>query len=157
MNSGENWWNMFHGQVSAKVGAFYRVAFPRNFREQLGNKLILTYGFEQSILATSEDKWDQIFKKELEDKSVLLSGVRDIKRVFLGGVSSIEFDTQGRFIIPDYLRDYARIKISGEVVFIWQRKYVEIWDKNSWNTKRKGILESMTAIADKLSREGTDE
>ena len=77
--------------------------------------------------------------------------------MFLGGVSSIEFDTQGRFIIPDYLRDYARIKISGEVVFIWQRKYVEIWDKNSWNTKRKGILESMTAIADKLSREGTDE
>ena len=148
---------MFQGQVNAKVGAFYRVAFPRDFRELLGNKIILTYGFDNSLLVTSEDKWEGIFKKDLEDKSFLSGNVRDIRRVFLGGVSSLEFDTQGRFIIPEYLRDYAKIKIQEEVVFIWQKKYVEIWDKHSWITRQKEVLGNISVIAEKLSGEGVDD
>lgn len=148
---------MFQGQVIAKVGAFYRVAFPRNFRDLLGNKIILTYGFENSLLATSEEKWGETFAKDLDNKSVLSSDVRDIRRVFLGGISSVEFDTQGRFIIPDYLRDYAKIKVQEEVIFVWLGKYVEIWDKYSWITRQKKILGNISVIAEKLSREEADE
>jgi MraZ protein len=151
--SGEDWENMFQGQVLVRVGAFYRIAFPRDYRELLGNKIIVTYGFENSLIATSESQWEKIFTKEFDNKSVLSTDVRDLRRVFLGGITTVEFDQQGRFVIPEYLREYAKIQIQTDAVFVWQKDYVEIWDKLIWEDRQKEVLKNISLIAEKLSRE----
>lgn len=148
---------MFQGQVAANVGAFFRIAFPKHYREKLGGTIILTYGFENSLIATNESKSEELFNRELEDKSFFSEKVREIRRVFLGGITSIEFDSQGRFIVPEYLREHARIKVKSEAIFVWQRDYIEIWDKETWNKRQSIALKNLTLIGENLSRRGVDE
>jgi MraZ protein len=142
---------MFQGQYSVKVGSFYRLAFPSPYRERLGGRFIITYGFDNSLIATSEQYWDELFKKEIEGKSFLSPQVRDMRRFFLGGISTIEFDSQGRFIIPEYLREYAQVQMQEEVIYVWQKEYIEIWNKKNWVDRQREVLKNITAIAEKLS------
>ncbi len=148
---------MFQGQVAANVGAFFRIAFPKDYREKLGERIILTYGFENSLIATNEQRWEELFNLELKDKSFFSEKVREIKRVFLGGITSIEFDQQGRFIVPEYLRNYAKITVKSEAVFVWQKDYIEIWDKVTWTERQSVALKNLTLIGENLSRRGVDE
>lgn len=147
---------MFQGQHIVKVGSSFRVAFPISFREKLGEKIIITYGFEGSLIATSESNWDSLYKKEIEGKSFLLPEVRDIRRFFLGGISSLDFDKQGRFIIPEYLREYADITLATEVSFVWQKEYIEIWSMEIWKERQKNVLKNISIIAENLSKKGGD-
>lgn len=148
---------MFQGQISARVGAFFRVAFPKTYKGRLGEKIIITYGFENSLIATSEKKWEELFKNEFESKSIFSEKIRDLKRIFLGGITQLDFDSQGRFIIPEYLRAYAKLTASNETVFVWQNDYVEIWDKKHWEENLNTKLKNLTIISEKLSREKSDE
>ena len=142
---------MFQGQYTVNVGAYYRLAFPSPYRDRFGEKIIITYGFENSLIVTSESKWEELFKKELAEKSVLSAQVRDIRRIFLGGIAYIDFDTQGRFIIPEYLREHANINIKSEATFVWQSNYIEVWDTKSWRQKQQESLKNMSTIAEQLS------
>lgn len=143
---------MFQGQYTVKVGAFYRIAFPSVYRKQLEETIIITYGFDQSLIMASESKWDNLYQKEIEGKSFLLPQVRDIRRFFLGGISTVDFDKQGRFLIPEYLREYSGIRIDNEAVFVWQKEYVELWSKETWLIRQKDILKNIAVIAEALSR-----
>ncbi len=142
---------MFQGQYRVKIGEFFRVAFPRTYRDRLGEKIIITYGFESSLIITSESQWDALYKKEIEGKSFLFPNVRDIRRFFLGGIATIEFDKQGRFIIPEYLRTYGELVDQKEVTFVWQKEYVELWNSKRWAEKEKELLRNISVIAEKLS------
>lgn len=148
---------MFQGQVLARVGDFYRIAFPKIYREKFNEQIIITYGFESSLVATSVDKWEELFESEFNTKSFLSENVRDLKRIFLGGISYLDFDTQGRFIVPEYLRQYAGIKVKAEVIFVWQRNYIEIWDRLIWQERVNSTLKNLTKISEKLSGESVDE
>ena len=143
---------MFQGQYTVKVGDFFRIAFPNVYREKLVERIIVTYGFDQSLIVTSENNWDELYKKEIEEKSFLIPEVRDIKRFFLGGITYIEFDKQGRFILPEYLREHAQIRTNEEVTCVWQHEYIEIWNRKVWLEREIGVLKNISLIAEKLSR-----
>jgi MraZ protein len=120
-----------------------------------GKKLLVSFGFERSIIATSQENWKNLFDKEVQAKSFFHEATRDIRRFFLGGVTDIEFDDQGRFVIPEYLRSYAGILEETEIVFVWQQEYVEIWNMKSWELRQKDILRNIGAIAQALSEDAT--
>ena len=48
---------MLIGQYEGVVGEKSRVAFPKKFREVLGDKLIITLGYENSLILVSEKGW----------------------------------------------------------------------------------------------------
>lgn len=141
---------MFQAQQTVKIGKKFRTAFPSEFRERLGEKVIVTYWFEHSLFATSEKRWEDVLKKELENKSFLSSKVRDLRRFLLGGVSSVEFDPQGRFVIPEYLRKHAQIQVDEEATFVWQEEYVEIWNKKRWEAREVEAIKNISAIANEF-------
>ncbi len=138
---------MILGQHNAKVGEKGRVAFPKRFREELGDKIIVTYGFENALMLVSEKNWEALLEGT-EDKSFLLGNARDTQRFLLGGAAVVELDSQGRFILPDYLREFAKIK--DEVVFIGLNKYIEVWDKKRWEAHRDSIQGNIAEVAEKL-------
>jgi MraZ protein len=143
------------GQIRVKVGKKFRAAFPAEYRAVYGKKLLISFGFEKSLIATSQENWSSLFNKEIQGRSFLQEATRDIRRFFLGGVTDIEFDDQGRFVVPDYLRSYCGIVEDSEVVFVWQEEYVEIWTQRSWDLRQKDILRNIGAIAQALSEDGT--
>lgn len=138
---------MLIGQFDSKVGDKSRIAFPKRFREVLGDKLIVTYGFESSLIVVSEKNWISLLSGT-EDKPFLLSGARDTQRFLLGGASLVELDSQGRFVLPEYLRKFS--DISSEVVFVGLHRYVEIWDSKRWEEYQKNMQKNISQVAEKL-------
>ncbi|OGH38854.1 MAG: division/cell wall cluster transcriptional repressor MraZ [Candidatus Levybacteria bacterium RIFCSPLOWO2_01_FULL_36_10] len=138
---------MLIGQYEGRIGAKSRVAFPKKFREVLGDNLIVTLGYENSLIVVSEEGWKALLEGT-EGKPFIQSETRETQRFLLGGASSVELDSKGRFIIPGYLRGYAEIK--DEVVFLGLSRYVEIWDKKRWEEYKKNLEKNIDKISQRL-------
>lgn len=140
---------MLVGQYVGKVGAKNRVAFPKKFREVLGDNLIITFGYEKSLIVVSEEGWKALLEGT-EGKPFIQSETRDTQRYLLGGASEAQLDRKGRFIIPAYLRSFAEIK--GEVIFLGLSRYVEMWDKSRWEEYQTFLEKNIDRISKRLIR-----
>src|SRR3989338_2588873 len=141
--------SMLLGQYEGKVGAKSRIAVPKKIRMGLGNKLIITLGYEKSLIIVSEEGW-QALLEGTEGKPFIQQEARETQRFLLGGASFVELDDKGRFIIPNYLRSFAEIK--NEVVFLGLSRYVELWDKGVWDIYIKSLEKNIDKISQKLIR-----
>jgi MraZ protein len=151
VRSGKRWdyrkADMLLGQYDGKIDVKGRTAFPKKFREVLGDKIIITLGYENSLIVVSEENWKALLEGT-EGKPFIQSETRETQRFLLGGASNIELDGKGRFILPAYLREFAKVK--DNVVFIGLSRYVEIWDKDRWLEYRKGLEKNIDAISQRL-------
>jgi len=141
---------MLIGQYEGKVDAKGRTAFPKKFREILGDKLIVTLGYENSLIVVSEENWKALLEGT-EGKPFIQSETRETQRFLLGGASNVELDSKGRFVLPNYLREFGKIKT--EVVFLGLSRYVEIWDKAKWEEYRVGLEKNISVISQRLANE----
>ena len=89
---------------------------------------------------------DKIFEMKLSiDKNS-----REFVRFFLSGATECEIDKQGRFLIPNNLREAAGLV--KETVIIGVGTRIEIWDKEKWteynneNMSVEDIAENMTML-----------
>ncbi|HEX7041677.1 MAG TPA: division/cell wall cluster transcriptional repressor MraZ [Patescibacteria group bacterium] len=139
---------MLIGQFDGKISIKHQVAFPKKFRQILGDKFIVTKGFEQALMVIAESNWTKVLE-DIEESSVTRSSARETKRFLLGGASYIDLDDKGRFILPEYLRMFA--DLSEEIVFVGQDSYVEIWDKKRWDKYNAELATKIESIAEKLS------
>lgn len=145
---------MLIGQYDGKIDQKGRSAFPKKFRQILGDKLIVTLGYENSLIVVSEENWKALLEGT-QGRPFIQSETRETQRFLLGNASNVELDNKGRFILPDHLRDYA--KIENEVVFIGLSRYVEIWDKKRWDEYRKHLEKNIDTISQRLvSDKGRD-
>jgi len=140
---------MLIGQYKAKVSPKGRIAFPKKFREELGDSLIITVGYENSLMVVSGKDWKSLIEST-ENKPFIMGTARNTNRFLLGEASEIDLDEQGRFVMPPYLRDYAKIK--DEVIILGLNKYVEVWDAATWNEYQKYLNDHIGEIAEKLSQ-----
>ena len=138
---------MLLGQYEGKVGVKGRIAFPSKFRKELGDKLIITLGYENSLIVVSEANWKTLLSGT-EGKPFIQSETRETQRFLLGGAVEIELDSKGRFIIPVFLREFAGVK--NEVIFLGLSEYVEIWDKLSWIAYRKNLEKKIERVSQRL-------
>lgn len=140
---------MLIGEYKSKLSAKGRLAFPKRFREEMGDKLVVTKGYENSLIVVPVDGWKAL-AEGTEDKPFLFGSARETSRFLLGGASEVELDEQGRFIVPPYLREYANL--GEEVVFLGLNKYVEVWDKKHWEEHQQYLSDHIGEIAEKLGQ-----
>jgi MraZ protein len=138
---------MLIGEFKNKVGEKKRIALPKKFREILGEEVIVTRGYEDCVIVVNENQWKNLLEV-FSDKPFTTSPVRDTRRFLIGGASEVKLDKQGRFVLPENLKEFANI--SKEVVFVGLVDWVEIWDKESWEKRMKMIKPSAAQIAEKL-------
>ena len=100
---------MLLGQYEGKVGEKHQAALPKKFREVLGEKLIVTKGFENCLIIVSEEKWKTLLEGT-EGKPFTNKSTRELQRFLLGNATAVELDAKGRFVLPEYLRSFAEIK-----------------------------------------------
>lgn len=140
---------MLIGQFRAKISPKGRTAFPKKFREVLGDDLVVTVGYENALMIVSGKDWHSLIEGT-EGKPFMQGTARDTNRFLLGEASELTLDDQGRFILPAYLKEYA--KIGEEIIFLGLNKYVEVWDKKTWEEYQKYLHEHIGEIADKLTQ-----
>lgn len=139
--------DMLLGQYEGIIGEKNRVAFPKKFREILGDSLIITQGYENSLIIVSEKGWKALLEGT-EEKPFIQTEARETQRFLLGGASSVRLDSKGRFIIPSYLRDFGKIK--NEVIFLGLSRFVEMWDKMRWEEYKQNLEKNIEKISQKL-------
>lgn len=143
---------MLIGQYDAKIDQKGRTAIPKKFRDELGEKIIITLGYEKSLTVVSENQW-QALLEGTQGRPFIEYETRETQRFLLGGASSISLLSKGRFILPSYLRNFAEIK--DEIVFLGLSRYVEIWDKKRWEEYSINLEKNIERISDRLAKKGT--
>lgn len=135
------------GQYGGKIDEKNRISFPKKLREIIGDKFIITQGYENSLIIVEEEGWKTLLEGT-EEKPFIDKNARETQRYLLGGATCLELDNKGRFLIPDYLRQFSKIK--GEVVFVGLQRYVELWGKEIWETYRKSLEKDIASISQRL-------
>jgi MraZ protein len=74
----------------------------------------------------------------------------------LAGAVELDIDSNGRILIPDFLREYAELadksqdKTANKVVFAGVHSRVEVWNELTWKEYKSRILKSADQLAQKL-------
>lgn len=139
---------MLIGQYDGKIGEKHQVALPKKFRDKLGDKLIITKGFENCLIIVSEENWKTLLEGT-EGKPFIDKDARELQRFLLGNASYVELDAKGRFILSEFLREFAHIK--EEIIFAGIGRFVEIWDKASFQKHQEDLSKNISGIAERLT------
>lgn len=107
-----------------------RLALPVKLRKEItGNQLILSVGLETCIFGFEEKRWETVTAADLARPISDAIG-RDLRRKLCINAERIALDSQGRFVIPETMMEYAGIK--NEVTLIGAGDHFEIWDSQTW-------------------------
>jgi MraZ protein len=139
---------MLIGQFEGKVSEKFQTAFPKKFREVLGDKLIVTKGFENYLIVVREENWKTLLEGT-EGKSFTSRNTREVQRFLLGNATVVELDSKGRFVLPGFLREYANI--GEEIIYAGIERFVEVWDKKQWELQQTTLAKNIGDIAERLS------
>ena len=147
---------MFYGQYEHTIDKKGRVILPSRFRDMFKEygieRLYVTTGLDNCLFLFTEDEWKSQESK-LKSMPFTKSDFRKFNRMYFSGASQIDFDKQGRILLPKYLKDFAEIK--RDVVIIGVANRMEIWSKERWQDYYKSSKGSFEEIAEKLvSEEG---
>lgn len=138
---------MVIGQYLSKISQGNRIALPKKFRDELGGHFIITKGYEQSLLIVAFKNW-QTITRQATSRTFLMGEARDTTRFLLGNASSFEVDEQGRFVVPEYLKEHAQL--TNEGVFVGLGNYIELWDSDKWKEYQKNLANNISEIGKKL-------
>ena len=140
---------MLIGEFEHSLDAKGRLIMPAKLRESIGERFVVTKGLDGCLFAFSLDEWAN-FEEKLKMLPLSNKNSREFSRFFLSGATECEIDKQGRFLIPNNLRDAANLE--KEVVIIGVGTRIEIWDKDKWksysndNISVEEIAENMTML-----------
>ena len=140
---------MLIGEYKSRIGEKKRVSLPKKFIDEIGKDLILTRGYEDTLVLVNQKLWQNI-AKDVVSGSFTNKDIRDTSRFLVGSAKEIETDDQGRFVIPQSLFDHAQLK--DEVVFIGLVNWVEIWDSSKWEERVKYLQEHGDEIAQEINK-----
>ncbi|NNJ10472.1 division/cell wall cluster transcriptional repressor MraZ [Chloroflexales bacterium ZM16-3] len=141
---------MFLGEFEHSIDEKGRVAVPSRFREDLGEGMVLTRGFDQCLQAFPRQVWQQLAQK-VSSLSLGSPEARNLRRILFSNAAEVEVDRQGRILVPQNLREYAGL--AEQVVITGMDTYFELWSAERWravmeqlDTSGAGIAEQMAAL-----------
>ena len=117
------------GPYTPKIDAKGRMALPAKFRTQLGPGLIMARGQERCVYLFPQAEFRRV-AMQIQHTSLGNKAAREYLRVLLSGAVDQTPDKQGRVLVPQMLRDYA--KLGSDIVVIGVGTRAEIWDKKAW-------------------------
>ncbi|MCR4791128.1 MAG: division/cell wall cluster transcriptional repressor MraZ [Lachnospiraceae bacterium] len=125
------------GEYNRSIDAKGRMSVPSKFTAVLGDSFVISKGLDGCLVIYSNDDWD-----EFEDKLKRLSGadrtVRELRRFFGAGASTVEVDDHGRILVPSTLIAYAGLTKDITIVGTADGR-AEIWDTAKWNAQNEDI------------------
>lgn len=142
---------MFIGEYSHSIDPKRRVALPSKFRSELGSRVVVTRGLDASLFVYPMKVWEALAEK-LGSLPIGESSTRSFTRLMLAGATDVELDSQGRVLIPDYLKEYAGLRKNVVVVGLYNR--LEIWGEEKWKTYKAGAEKNTGKIAEELGKLG---
>src|SRR3989344_3226029 len=141
---------MFIGEYCVSMDPKGRIAVPAKFRLEL-KAAVITRGLDKSLFIYPKTEWEKIAAK-LAALPLGTANSRAFVRLMLAGAFDLEFDKQGRVLVPDYLRKFAGLTKKVVVAGLYNR--MEVWDSDTWNSYKDETEKESTNIAEALGALG---
>ena len=147
------WWKvedlvMFKGEYAHSIDKKGRIIMPARFREELGDVVTVTKGFDNCLNVYTKEQFDIIYQQIVKLPETN-KDVRRYQRNFLSSAFDCEFDAQGRITIPAKLVLKAGLVKDCMVLGVGNR--LEIWDKERWLKEEEESDEVYEEIAENLT------
>lgn len=139
--------SMFMGEYQHAVDGKGRMIVPAKFREGLGERFVVTRGMDNCLFVYPLSEWN-ILEQKLKALPFTRSDARAFMRFFFSGAAECELDKQGRILIPNNLREHA--KLLKDVVVIGVSNRVEVWSQEVWDQYSEQAGLSFEDIAEKI-------
>ncbi|MBS1516918.1 MAG: division/cell wall cluster transcriptional repressor MraZ [Bacteroidetes bacterium] len=144
---------MFQGHSICSLDAKSRLILPAKFRKYIkpeaGNKLVLTKGMDECIVAYPQDEWEKL-KSSMLRFNQFNAEDRYFLRIFLEFANECELDSQNRILIPQQLIEISGLK--KEVIVLGVLDKIEIWDPERKSRYDKSMPSTYEEIAQKVSQ-----
>lgn len=136
---------MFVGTFEHTLDEKGRVVLPASFRSQLAERGYVSQ-YQGCLGLWTAEGFDDVAQR-------LMAKVREgaapqhAVRAFAADATEVRPDSQGRILLPQRLRDHARL--GSDVVIIGALSRIEIWDAQAWRAER-GTADSsfLTAVTE---------
>ena len=135
------------GEFQHSIDTKGRLIVPAKFREGLGETFVVTKGLDNCLFVYPMDEW-KVLEQKLKALPFTRSDARAFVRFFFSGATECELDKQGRILLPNNLRQYA--KLDKDVVVLGVSSRVEIWGREQWDTYSNQAEVSYEEIAEKI-------
>ena len=136
------------GQYQHSIDAKGRLFIPAKLREELGDTFYVTIaGTDPCLAVYSEEGWEKLTEKF---DSLPYSKAKKAIRQLYSNAAKCEPDAQGRILLPQKLRAYAKLEKDVTVIGVSNR--AEIWSAAAWSAKMAEELDpaNMAAMMEEL-------
>ena len=142
---------MFIGEYQHNLDDKGRMAIPAKFRAELKKGAVVTRGLDNCLFLYTKTEWAKLAEK-LAALPFSQSNSRAFARLMLAGAMEVDFDNQGRIMLPEYLRKFAGLKKKVVIAGLYNR--LEIWDENTWNKYKSQTEKQSNEIAERMAELG---
>lgn len=130
---------MFLGRYEHTIDEKGRMTIPARFRDLLQDGAYITQGFDRNLMILTTPAFESITAR-INHLSMTDPTARQLKRLIFGNASRVEFDRVGRILIPQFLRDFAKLGNTANVVGVGD--YFEIWSTDFWSQQTEDLNDS---------------
>lgn len=142
---------MFYGEHTHTIDRKGRLILPAGFREiakaSFIERFFITRGLDNCLFMFAEEEW-RTQEQKFKAMSFTKLEARKFNRLYFSGAVEIIPDKQGRILIPQYLKDFAKIK--RDVVIVGVSNRIEIWAKELWQPFYSQSCDAFEEIAERL-------
>jgi MraZ protein len=139
---------MLIGKYTHDLDPKKRLTLPSKWRTDLGKKVVVTSGLDNSLFVFPLKEWEVVAQK-LAQSGLGNQDSRSFNRFILGNAFEIDVDAAGRIVIPDTLKSFARL--SEKVVLAGMYSRIELWDEAAWDANIAKVNGEADALASKLN------
>jgi len=142
---------VFYGEYPHSLDKKSRMIIPSRFRDVIKEmyieKFYITRGLDECLFMFSDNEW-RAQESKFREMSFTKKEVRKFRRLFFSGAAEVIPDKQWRILIPDYLKEYAKLKKNIMIIGVSSR--IEIWDRDKWGDFYKSSKQNYEEIAERL-------
>lgn len=137
----------FRGTYEHTVDDRGRVAIPARYRHEFAEGAVLAASPEGCVEVYTVDGFDEMSRLVTAEPATHLRG-RRLRRGFFGRSWDAELDRQGRILIPQTLREEARL--DGAVVINGRRECLEVWNRDRYEEELRQVQEAYASELESL-------
>jgi len=126
-----------------------RLAIPKKFREPLNEGAVLTRGLDGCLFLFPRLVWQQISER-LRETPLTSLDARAFTRLLTYEAFEVEFDSQGRILVPQLLQTFAGLQ--KEIIIAGSLDRIEIWAREKFLDYQKKIEKTSDEIAERLNK-----
>jgi len=127
---------MFLGQYEHTIDEKGRITIPSKYREELDNTVYVTQGLDGNLQVLPPDLF-AIMSRQVNSLSFADANSRRFRRIIFANAQVINFDSAGRILIPEFLREVANLKETAMVV--GGGTFFELWSPENWQVQQESL------------------